>query len=124
MASQLRNSRSTLRVRLQTAITSSFQLQIAYHLKNWTLDFPIFETRYSMHNLSSRKCFKNVSNSGLPNGTRVPKGGFAAVKHPSKWRLDYEMEDLQGMEVSQPFRSCEKGVRACKMALVCQGASS
>ena len=54
----LRNSRSTLRIRLQTAMTSSFQLQIAYHLKHWTPEFLRFETRYSMHNLSSRKCSK------------------------------------------------------------------
>ena len=63
MASRLRNSRSALRVRLQTAITSSFHLQSVYCLKNWTPDFPCFETRYGMHNLSFRKCFKNVSNS-------------------------------------------------------------
>ena len=52
-----------LRDRLQTAITSSFQLQIMYCLKHWTPDFPSFEMRYSIHNLSSRKCSKNVSNS-------------------------------------------------------------
>ncbi|WKA04196.1 hypothetical protein VitviT2T_022253 [Vitis vinifera] len=63
MVSRLRNSRSTLRACLQTTITSSFHLQIAYRLKRWTPDFPSFETRYRMHNLSSRKCFKNVSNS-------------------------------------------------------------
>ena len=49
---------------------------------------------------------------------------FAAAKHPSKWRLGCEMEDFQGMEVSQPLRSCETGVRACEMALMCQGTSS
>ena len=49
---------------------------------------------------------------------------FAAAKHPSKWRFGCEMEDLQGVEVSQPFRSCETGVRACEMGLVCQGDSS
>ena len=43
---------------LQTALTSSFQLQFVYCLKFWTPDFPSFETRYSMHNLSSRKCSK------------------------------------------------------------------
>ena len=59
----LQNFRLALRVRLQTAITSSFQLQIVYRLKCWTPDFPSFETRYRMHNLSSSKCFKNVSNS-------------------------------------------------------------
>ena len=63
MVSRLRNSRSALRACLQTTITSSFQLQIVYRLKCWTPDFPSFETRYRMHNLSSRKCFKNVSNS-------------------------------------------------------------
>ena len=61
---------------------------------------------------------------GLRNGPCVPKGGFAAAKHPSKWRLGCKMEDLQGVEVSQPFRSCETGVLGCEMALVCQGTSS
>ena len=61
---------------------------------------------------------------GLRNGTRVPKGGFTTAKHPSKWRFGCEMEDLQGVEVSQPFRSCETGVLGCEMALVCQRTSS
>ena len=51
-----------LRVRLQTTITSSFQIQIAYRLKHWTPNFLSFKTRYSMKILSSIKCFKNVSN--------------------------------------------------------------
>ena len=63
MVYRLRNSRSALRACLQTTITSSFQLQIMHRLKLWTPEFPSFETRYGMHNLSSRKCFKNVSNS-------------------------------------------------------------
>ncbi|WKA10556.1 hypothetical protein VitviT2T_028121 [Vitis vinifera] len=48
---------------LQMTITSSFQIQIAHHLKHWTPEFLIFKTTYGMHNLSSSKCFKNVSNS-------------------------------------------------------------
>ena len=48
---------------LQTAITFSFQIQIMYHLKHWIPDFPSFETKYGIHNLSSIKCSKNVSNS-------------------------------------------------------------
>ena len=44
-----------LRVHLQTAITSSFQLQFAHRLKCWNPDFPSFETMYSIHNLSSSK---------------------------------------------------------------------
>ena len=45
------------------AITSSFQIQIAHCLKHWTSDFLRFKTTYGMHNFSSRKCSKNVSNS-------------------------------------------------------------
>ena len=63
MASPLRNSRSALCARLQMVITSSFQLQIMYHLNHWTPDFSRFKTTYGMHNLSSKKCSKNVSNS-------------------------------------------------------------
>ena len=47
---------------------------------------------------------------GLWNGTRVPKGGFAAAKHPSKWRIDCEMEDFKAWR----FRSCEMDVRGCE----------
>ena len=52
-----------LRACLQTDITSSFQLQIEHRLKHWTRDFPRFEMKYGIHNLSSRKCSKNVSNN-------------------------------------------------------------
>ena len=48
---------------LLMAITSSFQIQIMYRLKHWIPDFPSFKIIYGMHNLSSMKCFKNVSNS-------------------------------------------------------------
>ena len=68
VVSQLRNTlrnfrssiRSTLRGCFQLAITSSFQLQIMYRLKNWIVDFPSFETTYGIHQLSSRKCSKSV----------------------------------------------------------------
>ena len=66
---QLRNGvrlwhfRSTLHVHLQTTITFLLQLQIAHRLKRWTLEFPSFKTKYSMHNLSSRKCSKMCPNS-------------------------------------------------------------
>nr|CAN72228.1 hypothetical protein VITISV_013433 [Vitis vinifera] len=110
-----------VRARLQTAITSSFQIQIAHRLKRWPPDFSRFETKYGMHEMNFRKIFRHgdfttISQlrkecTGLRNGTRVPRGGFVAVKHPSKWRLGCEMEDLQGVEVSQPFRSCDMGLR-------------
>ena len=47
---------------------------------------------------------------GLRNGSHVPKGGFAAAKHPSKWRIDCEMEDFKAWR----FRSCEMDVRGCE----------
>ena len=57
----------------QMAITSSFQIQIAHRLKHWTPDFLIFKKRYGMHNLSSRKCSKNVSNSSkMRCGCNIP----------------------------------------------------
>ena len=61
--------------------------------------------------------------TGLRNGTRVPKGGFAAAKYPFKWLIDCENDGSQGVESSQPFRSCETGVLSCEMALVCHGVS-
>ena len=42
----------------QTAITSSFQIQIAHRLNLWTLDFPRFETRYSTHEMNFGKWLK------------------------------------------------------------------
>ena len=48
---------------LQMAITSSFQIQIMHCLKLWISDFLSFKTTYHVHNLSSMKCFKIVSNS-------------------------------------------------------------
>ena len=47
----------------QMAITSLFQIQIAHRLKHWTSNSLIFKRTYGMHNLSSKKCSKNVSNS-------------------------------------------------------------
>ena len=45
--------------RLPMALTPSFQLRIAYCLKHWIFYFPSFETTYSMHKLSSKKCSKS-----------------------------------------------------------------
>ena len=57
----------------QMAITSSFQIQIAHRLKHWTPAFLRFKKRYGMHNLSSRKCSKNVSNSSkMGCGCNIP----------------------------------------------------
>ena len=57
----------------QMVITSSFQIQITHRLKNWTPDFLSFKKRYGMHNLSSRKCSKNVSNSSkMRCGCNIP----------------------------------------------------
>ena len=60
----LRNFRSSFRLALrgclQTAITSLFQLQFMHRLKSWTPDFLSFETRYSMHEIDSRKYSKCV----------------------------------------------------------------
>ena len=56
----LRNFRSALRSCFQMAITSSFQLQFMHHLKRWTPDFLRFKTRYSMHEMDSRKYSKCV----------------------------------------------------------------
>ena len=60
MGAWLRNFRSTLRGCLQTAITSSFQLQFVHRLKRWTPDFPRFKTRYSMNEMDSSKYLKYV----------------------------------------------------------------
>ena len=43
----------------QMAITSSFQIQITYRLKHWTLDFLSFKTTYGMHEMDFGKCSKS-----------------------------------------------------------------
>ena len=58
--SQLQNWPSAWCDWLPIAITSSFQLRFAHCLKRWISDFPSFKTKYSMHEMSSRKCSKSV----------------------------------------------------------------
>ena len=45
---------------LPMALTPWFQLRIKHRLKRWITDFPSFETTYSIHKLSSRKCSKSA----------------------------------------------------------------
>ena len=56
----MRNSVSTWCSCLQMAITSSFQLRFAHHLKHWTPDFLTFEKIYSMYIMDSRNYSKFV----------------------------------------------------------------
>ena len=60
LISQLRNFPTAWCSCLQTAITSSFQLQFVHHLKRWTPNFPSFKTTYSMHKMNSRKYSKCI----------------------------------------------------------------
>nr|CAN71351.1 hypothetical protein VITISV_023814 [Vitis vinifera] len=106
MVSRLRNSSSALRACLQTTITSSFHIQITYCLKRWTPDFPRFETRYGMHNLSSKKCFKNVSNSSEMEVRHFR----SCFEIPFKMELWLRNWDFSRFGISQPFRSCEMRV--------------
>ena len=54
----LRNCLSTWCGCLPMAITSSFQLWFAHHLKRWTFNFLSFETTYSMHKIGLQKVFE------------------------------------------------------------------
>ena len=56
----LRNWPSAWCDRLPMALTSSFQLRFVHHLKCWIADLPIFETTYSMHEMSSKNCSKII----------------------------------------------------------------
>ena len=56
----------------------------------------------------------------LRNGTCVPKGCFAAAKHPAKLGFGCENGVFKALRISQPFCSCEMRVGGCEMALVCQ----
>ena len=55
----LRNWPSAWSDLLPMALTSSFQLRLANHLKHWIFDFLIFETTYIMYKLEFRKCSKS-----------------------------------------------------------------
>ena len=55
----LQNWPSAWSDRLPMAVTPSFQLRIMHHLKHWIANFLSFETTYSMHKWSSRKCSKS-----------------------------------------------------------------
>ena len=56
----LRNWPSTWCDWFPIAITSSFQLWFMYCLKHWIADFPIFEMKYSMIEMDSRKYSNSV----------------------------------------------------------------
>ena len=104
--------RSALHSRLQTAITSSFQIQITQRLKRWIPDFPRFKMKYHMHNLSSRKCFKNVSNR-----SKI----FAPwTRNFAPWIEVCENGTLWTEEFAPCFARCENDLEVCEMALVCQ----
>ena len=51
--------------------------------------------------------------TGLPNGTRLPKSGFAVAKLPAEWGFGCENWEFLRFGILQPFHSCE-------MVLVCQ----
>ena len=55
----------------------------------------------------------------LQNGTRVPKGCFAAAKYPEKWGFGSEIGIFYASGISQPFHNCEMRLLCCEMALVC-----
>ena len=48
--------------------------------------------------------------TGLPNGTRVPKSGFAVAKLPAEWGFGCENWEFLRFGISQPFCSCEMRV--------------
>nr|CAN78630.1 hypothetical protein VITISV_042850 [Vitis vinifera] len=52
--------------------------------------------------------------TGLQNGTRVPKGGFAAAKHLSKWLIDCETEDLKAWKARSHFTAAKRVYLAVK----------
>nr|CAN79833.1 hypothetical protein VITISV_000788 [Vitis vinifera] len=48
--------------------------------------------------------------TGLPNGTRVPKSGFAIEKLSAEWGFGCKNWEFLRFGISQPFRSCEMRV--------------
>ena len=60
---------------------------------------------------------------GLRKGTHVPKGGFAAVKPPTKWVFGCENWSFKALGISQPISQLQNE-GGCEMALMCQGVVS
>ena len=52
--------------------------------------------------------------TALRSGTRVPKGGFAATKHPSKWHIGCETMDLQAWKIRSHFAAAKRAYLAMK----------
>ena len=51
---------------------------------------------------------------GLKNGTCVPKGGFTAAKHPSKWRFGCKTEDFKAWRFCSHFAAAKQMYLAAK----------
>ncbi|WKA10540.1 hypothetical protein VitviT2T_028106 [Vitis vinifera] len=102
MASRLRNSRSALHARLQTTITSSFHLQIAYRLKRWTPNFPRFETRYAISQLRNEVHCAAKWHS-------CAKSWFRNCETPCGMELWLRNWKFSLFGASQPFRSYQNG---------------
>ena len=135
--------------RLQTAITFSFQIQIKNRLKLWTPDFPSFKngmhdlnfgkyfkmcpTGVRLQHFSSWcACWRILRRGGFRNhfvvakwvygaakGHSCAKGWFRSCETPFKMEFRLRNGGFQGVEVPQPFRSCEMSVQGFQMALMC-----
>ena len=62
--------------------------------------------------------------TGLPNGTHVPKSGFAAAKYPTKWSFGSEIGSFYALWFRSRFAAAKWGSLCCEMALVCQKSAS
>ena len=56
----------------------------------------------------------------LPNGTHVPKSGFAVAKYPAKWSFPSKNGIFHALVVRSRFAAAKCESLRCKMALVCQ----
>ena len=56
----------------------------------------------------------------LRNGTRVPRGGFAAAKSSSKWSFPCENGIFHALELRSRFAAAKWELLCCEVALVCQ----
>ena len=56
----------------------------------------------------------------LPNGTHVPKSGFAVAKYPAKWSFPSKNGIFHALVVRSRFAAAKWGLLCCEVALVCQ----
>ena len=86
-----------------------------WHVSSWCARWRILRCRgFAAISQLRNEC------TGLPNGIRVPKSGFAATKYSSKWSFGCEIGIFHVLGLRSHFAAAKWESLCCEMALVCQ----